>query len=497
MELRYRAPARPDQIDPRHGARCGPRASRGSSSTTRSGASRASSSPRRETEQVVVNAEGELLLTLPSGLRALCTSILEFQEAADARAVNDRRRARLRPAPLAGFLARFAALLVAFYFLVAWHPVNDARRRAVHGRQSPASPAAVLNVLGENVTVAGTEIRSARLRGPDRERLQRRRDGSPLRRGRPGVSRALAAPARSASPRDSPRSRLINLVRVVSLFWIGAHRPALFSSSHTVLWQSVVVLVRRAPLPRSGPRASRGARRAPAGAGRREPARRKAATRRPPERRRPAASARPRAAVRLARGIRGRPRRSGSRSPRPTSAPSPRRRRPSLRVFESPPSTTLAGRRTARSAWTARTSLRPRRARACRRRTCTSTSSCSRRSSRSARDPSSRRAFGAVLARGGGSSSSIHVAALVFQVEALYATRLGALERGALRSRRPQPLGGRVPLLPGRRPVRGAVRLLVVDWADSRSARSEETASGATAGSAPGADTGSPGSRTP
>src|SRR5262249_15182057 len=32
------------------------------------------------TEQVVVNAQGELLLTLPSGLRSLCASILEFQE---------------------------------------------------------------------------------------------------------------------------------------------------------------------------------------------------------------------------------------------------------------------------------------------------------------------------------------------------------------------------------------------------------------------------------
>ena len=32
------------------------------------------------TEQVVVNRQGELLLTLPSGLRALCASILEFQE---------------------------------------------------------------------------------------------------------------------------------------------------------------------------------------------------------------------------------------------------------------------------------------------------------------------------------------------------------------------------------------------------------------------------------
>ncbi len=35
------------------------------------------------TEQVVVNAEGELLLTLPSGLRSLCASILDFQESLD------------------------------------------------------------------------------------------------------------------------------------------------------------------------------------------------------------------------------------------------------------------------------------------------------------------------------------------------------------------------------------------------------------------------------
>jgi acyl-CoA thioesterase FadM len=33
-----------------------------------------------ETEQVVLNADGELLLTLPAGLRALCASILDYQE---------------------------------------------------------------------------------------------------------------------------------------------------------------------------------------------------------------------------------------------------------------------------------------------------------------------------------------------------------------------------------------------------------------------------------
>jgi exosortase H (IPTLxxWG-CTERM-specific) len=36
--------------------------------------------------------------------------------------------------------------------------------------------------------------------------------------------------------------QLVNLVRVVSLFWIGRHYPVFFRSSHTVIWQSAVVL---------------------------------------------------------------------------------------------------------------------------------------------------------------------------------------------------------------------------------------------------------------
>jgi len=36
--------------------------------------------------------------------------------------------------------------------------------------------------------------------------------------------------------------QVLNLIRVVSLVWIGRHRPALFDSSHTVIWQSAVVL---------------------------------------------------------------------------------------------------------------------------------------------------------------------------------------------------------------------------------------------------------------
>ena len=80
MEVKYRAagPARPD--DPRHGPPAGPerRAVRDGLRDPR--ARPADLLASAVTEQVVVNAQGELLLTLPSGLRSLCASILEFQE---------------------------------------------------------------------------------------------------------------------------------------------------------------------------------------------------------------------------------------------------------------------------------------------------------------------------------------------------------------------------------------------------------------------------------
>lgn len=83
MELRYRAPARPDQkvrVTARLRTPSVARLIMDYEVRAESGELLVSA----ETEQVVVNREGELLLTLPSGLRALCASILEFQESAEA-----------------------------------------------------------------------------------------------------------------------------------------------------------------------------------------------------------------------------------------------------------------------------------------------------------------------------------------------------------------------------------------------------------------------------
>lgn len=153
----------------------------------------------------------------------------------------------MKPAPRASpkrrsllFLARFLALLVVFYFLVAWNPINDAV--IVPFTAAIARVAgAVLNLFGERVGVAGTEIRSGSF-------------AVQIENGCNGVEAALLFGSAVLAFPAPWRRRLaglvagllaiqaLNLVRVVSLFWIGAHRPALFDASHTVLWQSAVVL---------------------------------------------------------------------------------------------------------------------------------------------------------------------------------------------------------------------------------------------------------------
>jgi len=138
------------------------------------------------------------------------------------------------------FLLRFLVLLGVFAFLVAWKPVND--RVIVPFTAGVAHvSAAALNAIGENVTVAGTQLRAAGF-------------SVDIENGCNGVETALLFCSAVLAFPASWRARvaglllgfvaiqLLNLVRVVTLFWIGHHRPALFSAAHTVLWQSAVVI---------------------------------------------------------------------------------------------------------------------------------------------------------------------------------------------------------------------------------------------------------------
>jgi len=149
---------------------------------------------------------------------------------------------RARAARLAsfGFLARFLVLLVALYAAVASRPVND--RAIVPFTAGVASVSGkLLRVLGEPATVNGTLISGGGF-------------GVNIENGCNGiettilfVSAVLAFPASWAArgigvALGFAAIQAINLVRVVSLFWVGRHYPAIFQASHGLVWQSVVVL---------------------------------------------------------------------------------------------------------------------------------------------------------------------------------------------------------------------------------------------------------------
>jgi exosortase H (IPTLxxWG-CTERM-specific) len=138
------------------------------------------------------------------------------------------------------FLLTFAALLILFYAVMALHPVNDHVVVPFTAAVARVS-ARILNGMGERVAVSGTAITSNAFTVN-------------IENGCNGLETALLLAAAVLAFPASWRQRLagfflgfaliegVNLIRVVSLFWIGAHRPRWFGSAHTLVWQSLVVL---------------------------------------------------------------------------------------------------------------------------------------------------------------------------------------------------------------------------------------------------------------
>jgi exosortase H (IPTLxxWG-CTERM-specific) len=138
------------------------------------------------------------------------------------------------------FLALFVALLGGSFTLVSVNWVNDHLIEPFTAGIARASGAA-LNLLGQQVSRHGTVIES-------------RRFAVNIRNGCNGVEAMLIFLAAVLAFPAAWRSRLvglalgiaaiqvINLVRVVALFLTGAYWPRLFAASHTVIWQSIVIL---------------------------------------------------------------------------------------------------------------------------------------------------------------------------------------------------------------------------------------------------------------
>jgi exosortase H (IPTLxxWG-CTERM-specific) len=138
------------------------------------------------------------------------------------------------------FLVLFLVFLGGGFALVSLNWVNDHAVEPFTAGIARAS-GATLNLIGQRTTLQGTVIRNPRF-------------AVNIRNGCNGVETMLIFLAAVLAFPATWRARLlglglgiaaiqvVNLVRVVALFLTGAYLPRLFDTSHTVIWQTLVIL---------------------------------------------------------------------------------------------------------------------------------------------------------------------------------------------------------------------------------------------------------------
>lgn len=138
------------------------------------------------------------------------------------------------------FLVLFAVLLGGSFTLVSVNWVNDHVVEPFTAGIARVS-GATLDFLGQDVRMQGTIIRGSRF-------------AVNIRNGCNGVEAMLIFLAAVLAFPAPWRARLlglalgvvaiqaVNLVRVVALYLTGAYFPSFFDASHTVVWQTVVIL---------------------------------------------------------------------------------------------------------------------------------------------------------------------------------------------------------------------------------------------------------------
>jgi len=138
------------------------------------------------------------------------------------------------------FLLLFVLILGGGFTLIAWNPVNDHVIEPFTAGIARVS-GAVLSALGQGTTMEGTVIRNPKF-------------AVNIQNGCNGVEAMIIYFAAVLAFPAPWRSRLlglvfgfaaiqlVNLVRVVALFLTGVYFPSFFDSSHTVVWQTIVIL---------------------------------------------------------------------------------------------------------------------------------------------------------------------------------------------------------------------------------------------------------------
>jgi exosortase H (IPTLxxWG-CTERM-specific) len=142
--------------------------------------------------------------------------------------------------PESRFLILFLGILGVSFTVIALQPVNDAF--VVPYTTLIAKVAGnILALFGEDITINGCLLRSPRF-------------AVTIYNGCNGlitslifISGVLAFPAKWSAKIIGVVGGLviiqaINMVRIISLFYIGIYLPKLFNSSHVFIWQSLVIL---------------------------------------------------------------------------------------------------------------------------------------------------------------------------------------------------------------------------------------------------------------
>lgn len=138
------------------------------------------------------------------------------------------------------FLVVFLALLIGGFAVLSLNAVNDGVVEPFTGWVARSS-GWLLSAIGQDVTMQGTVIQSPQF-------------AVNIRNGCNGVEAMLIYFAAVLAFPATWKSRLlgvglgfvaiqlVNLLRVVALFLTGVYLPKLFDSSHTVIWQTIVIL---------------------------------------------------------------------------------------------------------------------------------------------------------------------------------------------------------------------------------------------------------------
>lgn len=139
------------------------------------------------------------------------------------------------------FLIKFLGAVVVLYIIIALNPVND-RVIVPFTQQITNVSGGLLRALGQQAIVEGTLIKTDRF-------------VVDVKNGCNGIEAIiLLVAAIGAFPAPALMRligilagavllQLINIIRIASLVWLGAHHPNVFQMFHVAVWQTLIILV--------------------------------------------------------------------------------------------------------------------------------------------------------------------------------------------------------------------------------------------------------------